>query len=167
VPYGCTLMLVGEGDALQELELGASSDAGIPQKLLFLQAGSTVILQRLSLTGVASPAVGKVGLPSGIDVRVLAGWCMVACPRGLPAQAAAGRSPVLHARDTHPVHRLSLASWQSAANQAPRCVLAAFPQLFLKRSTCGAAAWQSTRPLPAVGQRSTFPRPVWLPPVPC
>jgi hypothetical protein len=67
VPYGCTLMLVGEGDALQELELGASSDAGIPQKLLFLQAGSTVILQRLSLTGVASPAVGKVGLPSGID----------------------------------------------------------------------------------------------------
>lgn len=58
-----------EGDGIQELELGAS-DAGIPQRLLFLASGSLVILEKLNLTGAASPAVGKVGLPSGIDVSV-------------------------------------------------------------------------------------------------
>lgn len=56
-----------EGDGLQELELGAFTDAGVPQRLLFLQSGSLLILTNLNLTGVASPAVGKVGLPTGID----------------------------------------------------------------------------------------------------
>jgi len=60
-----------EGEGLQELELGASSDAGVPQRLLFLQSGSLLVLEQLNLTGIASPAVGKVGLPTGIDVSAL------------------------------------------------------------------------------------------------
>lgn len=76
-----------EGDGIQELELGASTDAGIPQRLLFLASGSLLILEKLNLTGAASPAVGKVGLPSGIDVSVAP-----ASAKGL-TQAARTRLP--------------------------------------------------------------------------
>jgi len=39
------------------------------QPLLFLEAGSTLVLERLEVVGAANPAVGAVALPSSLEVR--------------------------------------------------------------------------------------------------
>lgn len=50
------------------------------QPLLFLESGSTLVLEQLEVKGAAAPSVGAVSLPTTLEVRAAAaGWQTIAC----------------------------------------------------------------------------------------